>query len=120
MRLVFNISGIIVLIIIVLTIGLTIAWYAVSPGETAQYVNQNNQRIPNSIATEEYIELGGLKQYVLIRGKSTNNPVILLLHGGPGTPQTHLFTYYNKDLEDHFITVNWDLHLKISIRYLFF
>ena len=55
-------------------------------------------------------ELGGYSQKVLIEGKSRENPVIITLHGGPGTPipfsvgcrgMFPLFT-------DNFIMVYWD------------
>ena len=30
--------------------------------------------------------LGGIDQKVLIEGKSAGNPIVIFLHGGPGTP----------------------------------
>ena len=62
----------------------------------------------DSIALLEYIELGNLKQAVHIASDDTNNPVLLLLHGGPGFTEMALFSEYNKDLEKNFIVVNWD------------
>jgi hypothetical protein len=42
----------------------------------------------DSLADIEYISLGGMKQCVILRGKSIHNPLLLFLHGGPGTPET--------------------------------
>jgi pimeloyl-ACP methyl ester carboxylesterase len=39
---------------------------------------------PNAVDEARYIRLGGSEQWVTIRGENRANPVLLLLHGGPG------------------------------------
>lgn len=65
-------------------------------------------RTPNGIARAERIVLGGIPQYVLMRGQDVNNPVLLFLHGGPGGAATGLLRTYNEALEKHFTVIYWD------------
>ncbi len=64
--------------------------------------------LKNSIAEMRMVPLGDSKQSVIIRGEDRNNPVLLLVHGGPGSAATPLFRYYNAALEKRFVVVYWD------------
>lgn len=64
--------------------------------------------ISESITLLEKIELGGLRQSILIRGHNKNNPVLLFLHGGPGSPEMPFAYAFQQDLEKHFTVVHWD------------
>jgi pimeloyl-ACP methyl ester carboxylesterase len=62
----------------------------------------------NAVARLEKVRIGEVDQWLLIRGENTSNPVLLLLHGGPGAAQIGFNRDYQKELEKHFIVVNWD------------
>jgi pimeloyl-ACP methyl ester carboxylesterase len=62
----------------------------------------------DSLATLEKIPLGGINQWISIRTKDTNNPILLYLHGGPGTPVMPLFRHFQAPLEDYCIVVQWE------------
>lgn len=59
------------------------------------------------IASLEKVALGGVDQWVLIRGRDTRNPVLLWLHGGPGSSQMPIRAL-TSDLEEWFVVVHWD------------
>lgn len=62
---------------------------------------------PNGIDEGRYVKIGGIDQWIQIRGQDRNNPVILCLHGGPGgswVAQTTVFLRWEKD----FTVVQWD------------
>lgn len=63
---------------------------------------------PEGIETLEQVELGGVKQWISIRGRNTDNPVLLFIHGGPGTPMMPLTWAYQGPWEDFFTVVQWD------------
>jgi pimeloyl-ACP methyl ester carboxylesterase len=44
----------------------------------------------------------------MIRGESLANPLLILLHGGPGFSEMRLFRSYNGPLERSFTVVYWD------------
>lgn len=62
---------------------------------------------PNGIDSLEKIKLGGVDQWILIRGWNRENPVLLLLHGGPGFPGMP-FAHVTAELEKRFVVVRWD------------
>jgi pimeloyl-ACP methyl ester carboxylesterase len=61
----------------------------------------------NGIVDERYISLGGIDQWISIRGEDRSNPVLLILHGGPGA-SCRIFTPILRPWEKHFTVVQWD------------
>ena len=41
-------------------------------------------RSPNGVQEGMYVKIGGIDQWIQIRGEDRDNPVILFVHGGPG------------------------------------
>lgn len=64
-------------------------------------------RTRHGIAEERFLKIGGIEQWIGIRGKEENNPVILLIHGGPGA-SCSFFTPLIQSWESHFTVVQWD------------
>jgi len=63
---------------------------------------------PNGIDEANYVKVGGLEQWITIRGEDRKNPVLLLLHGGPGDV-TNPWGYAGfRNWLKYFTVVQWD------------
>ena len=62
---------------------------------------------PNGIVEQRFVPIGGIDQWIQIRGEDRDNPVLLVLHGGPGWPNA-VFTLPLRPWERHFTVVQWD------------
>ena len=68
-----------------------------------------NQAIPKGGINEEaFIDINGTKQWISIYGQDLKNPVLLVLHGGPGWPESFSSYEYQKDWSDRYTVVTWD------------
>lgn len=76
-------------------------------GTTPPFRGSDGEILPNSIAESSYLRLGGFDQWVMIRGENIANPILILLHGGPGFPEMRLFRTFNAALEQHYTVVYW-------------
>ena len=57
---------------------------------------------------ETFVSIGGIKQWVTIKGDSCANPVILFLHGGPGNTLSPYADPLYCAWEKEFTLVQWD------------
>lgn len=87
----------------ILFISITIPSFANAQTE----ITKNNSVLTNKISEEKFILINGIEQWVTIKGESSK-PVILFLHGGPGSPLSPYSDKLYKDLENDFILVQWD------------
>jgi pimeloyl-ACP methyl ester carboxylesterase len=62
----------------------------------------------NGIQESTYVDIGGIKQYIQIRGEDISKPFIIFIHGGPSGPMAYLSHYYQKELENEYNIVNYD------------
>jgi pimeloyl-ACP methyl ester carboxylesterase len=64
-------------------------------------------RTPNKIEEGRYVQIGILAQWIQIRGEHRDNPILLVLHGGPGIAFS-AFTPIFRSWERDFTLVQWD------------
>jgi len=62
---------------------------------------------PEGIVEQRFVRIGGVDQWIQIRGEDRRNPVLLVLHGGPGSSYA-VFTLPMRPWEKHFTIVQWD------------
>jgi pimeloyl-ACP methyl ester carboxylesterase len=96
-------SFIVALTVLLVIIGGLIIEFTFHRGRTPKIENDST-----SIASLERIKLGGVDQWILIRGWNKSNPIVLFLHGGPGMPAMYLAHAFQRELEKHFVVVHWD------------
>ena len=62
----------------------------------------------NGIDFSGAVPIGGIRQWISIRGKDRRNPVLLYIHGGPGEAISPIAWTFASAFEDYFTVVHWD------------
>lgn len=60
------------------------------------------------ICIEEYAQINGINQYLFHLGTKYENPVLLYLHGGPGSAESLFAHLFQEKLEEIYTVVHWD------------
>jgi pimeloyl-ACP methyl ester carboxylesterase len=81
--------------------------------EMRAFVAQRNEQYyritaPRGIDEARFVPIGGIDQYITIRGENRDNPVILFLHGGPGDATNPWGYLAFRSWLKHFTVVQWD------------
>ena len=110
MKKAFKILGITLLSIIgILLIGLVVL-VVNSPGKLEPLKDNTGKEIVGSLTEKGFIEIGGIQQGFFIRAENPENPVILFLHGGPGSPELPMLIPHEgfERLEKYFTVCYWE------------
>ncbi len=91
------------LAIVVVAVAVVVA----RPATTAPILGTDGDVVPGSIAELTTAEIGGHEQALMIRGRSTDLPVLLHLAGGPGGTDIGAMRL-DTGLEERFVVVTWD------------
>lgn len=68
-----------------------------------------NRRTPKGgINTSMYVDINGTREWINIYGKDKNNPVLLYLHGGPGSATSEIDYAFTRKWADIYTVVTWD------------
>ncbi len=80
-----------------------------SRAEATQIVAEMRRIVtPEGVQRLEKVRIGGIDQWVSIRGLDRRNPVLLFIHGGPGYVTMPLSWYFQRGWEEYFTVVQWD------------
>ncbi|WP_227985002.1 alpha/beta fold hydrolase [Nocardia spumae] len=63
---------------------------------------------PDGIDEASFVRIGGIDQWISIRGEHRDNPVLLEIHGGPGASNL-IYAARTRVWERHFTVVRWDM-----------
>lgn len=96
--------GLVGLGLLLLAAGLLLLWRVIRQEQIRAAIAIHSAAGIDSL---EKVQLGGIEQSIQIRGHNRANPILLVLHGGPGVPLMPL-EYVNAELEKHFTIVEWD------------
>ena len=80
------------------------------PRDEVARIIANTRRIvsPNGVDERLKLRIGGIDQWVSIRGRDRRNPILLFLHGGPAAVTMPVGYTYQSPWEDYFTVVQWD------------
>lgn len=80
-------------------------WWIYSPGTAEPIKDSSGQIAARSISSIDTVQLGGQKQFLVIRGADSTKPVMLFVHGGPGGPEGIMMKELNPSIEKDFVMV---------------
>ena len=94
-------------IAVIIVLAMITLWIK-SPGVTEPITDADGNLVESSISQIEKVTLGGQEQYIIIRGVDKTKPIMLFLHGGPGSPEGAFIKHYNPAIEHDYVMVYWE------------
>jgi len=75
---------------------------------TAIIANARKIVTPGGVERLEAVRIGGIDQWVSVRGADRRNPLLLHIHGGPGYISIPMSWWFSRGWEEYFTVVQWD------------
>jgi pimeloyl-ACP methyl ester carboxylesterase len=85
-----------------------LAAFTARPATTGAIIGANGRPVPGSIAELTSVDVNGHALSIMIRGRSSTNPVLLFLAGGPGGSELGAMRKHSRALEDRFVVATLD------------
>lgn len=84
----------------------------ISPGKLVPLKDKKGNKIKGAINEKVMLSINSIQQGLFIRGENKDKPLILFLHGGPGSPELFMIekteTSTSERLEKDYIVCYWD------------
>lgn len=93
--------------LVLLHLFLTASILAKSPVHSVLSTVFNDSITKQKISEDKFVLINGIEQWITIKGEKSK-PVILFIHGGPGSPMSPYSENLYKDLSKDFIIAQWD------------
>ena len=94
-----------------------VSYFSVFPENQANVLGEKitGIKVPEHVPMELFtlyrsysVNLGGVDQWISVKGTKAENPILLVLHGGPGSTLMALSHIYQRPWEKYYTVVNWD------------
>ena len=80
-----------------------------APVDPHAVLAEANRVVPdNGMDEAKAVEIGGIQQWITVRGRDRRNPILLVLHGGPAAPELPNRYLFEGPWTDYFTVVEWD------------
>lgn len=96
------------LMVIMIPVLVVFIWITQILAHTPKIKNEDGIEVEGSISELIKVEVNNHKEWISIRGRDKEAPVLLFLAGGPGGTQMASTRYNLQELEKYFVVVNWD------------
>src|SRR5579883_1391184 len=90
---------------------LLLAWstsWAAAPLDARAIMRRAQALPPGSVSDSKAVLINGVEQWISVRGADPKNPILLFIHGGPGSPMLPESWTFQRPWEDFFTVVEWD------------
>lgn len=79
-----------------------------SAASAAVELNPACKQDGTTVNESNFVTIGGIRQWITVEGQDCRNPVVLMVHGGPGNPNTPFAHTVYGAWTDEFTVVQWD------------
>jgi pimeloyl-ACP methyl ester carboxylesterase len=69
---------------------------------------QQQDALDGGVHDDHYVRIGGIEQWIAVRGHHPDTPILLFLHGGPGFSSIPTSWRFLQSWEEDFILAQWD------------
>jgi len=96
------------IVLAVAALALASAAHAAPPDPHAVLAEADRVVSDHGIDEAKAIEIGGVRQWITVRGRDRRNPILLVIHGGPAVPELPNRYLFEGPWTDYFTVVEWD------------
>lgn len=83
--------------------------HAVEPADPRAILAEYGKIVSaDGVDDAEAVQVGGIRQWITVRGRDRGNPILLVIHGGPAAPDLPNRYLYEPSWVDYFTVVQWD------------
>lgn len=94
-------------IVALLLLTVSTGW-AAAPPDARTTIGRTQALPPGSVNDAKAVMINGVEQWISVRGVDPKNPILLFIHGGPGSPMLPESWTFQRPWEDFFTVAQWD------------